>query len=92
MGRLLMDALLDVYYQGWYTKVLAALKHCCGRALRRELELQSQLVGLLTQVAESVRLADKNRRKVQPTALLSTGDGLTVESGGCSTIESGLGS
>ncbi|KAG7267031.1 hypothetical protein CRUP_004166 [Coryphaenoides rupestris] len=58
-----MDALQDVYYQSWYTKVLAALKHCCGRALRSELEQQAHLVGLLTQVAENVRLADKNRRK-----------------------------
>lgn len=60
---LLVDTLLDAHYQGWFSKVLAALKHCCGRALRKELEHQAQLVALLTQVAEKVRLADKSRRK-----------------------------
>ncbi|CAL8359519.1 unnamed protein product [Lota lota] len=60
---LLADALLDAPYQAWLGKVLAALKHCCGRALRKELELQAQLVVLLTQAAEKVRLADKTRRK-----------------------------
>ncbi|CAL8261244.1 unnamed protein product [Merluccius merluccius] len=60
---LLVDAAVDPYYQGWFGKVLAALKHCCGRALRKELERQTQLVVLLTQVATMVRLAEKTRRK-----------------------------
>ncbi|KAJ3596283.1 hypothetical protein NHX12_002692 [Muraenolepis orangiensis] len=60
---LLVDTQLDAHYQGWFSKVLAALKHCCGRALRKELERQAQLVVLLTQVAVAVRLADKTRHK-----------------------------
>ncbi|KAK0134206.1 Phosphatidylinositol 4-phosphate 3-kinase C2 domain-containing subunit gamma [Merluccius polli] len=59
-GALVM-LLLD--RSGWFGKVLAALKHCCGRALRKELERQTQLVVLLTQVATMVRLAEKTRRK-----------------------------
>ncbi|XP_030222213.1 phosphatidylinositol 4-phosphate 3-kinase C2 domain-containing subunit gamma [Gadus morhua] len=60
---LLVDAMLDGPYRAWLGKVLAALKHCLGRALRKELEQQAQLVALLTQAAEKVRLADKTKRK-----------------------------
>lgn len=62
--RLLVDALDDWLYKSWMNKVLSALKHCCGRALRQQLQHQSRLVDLLTQVAEKIRTADKNKRKV----------------------------
>ncbi|KAL0968708.1 hypothetical protein UPYG_G00270560 [Umbra pygmaea] len=60
---LLVDTQADAHYQSWFNQVQAALKHCCGKALRMELELQVQLVNLLTQVAETIRTTDKNRRK-----------------------------
>uniref|UniRef100_A0AAQ5ZRM5 Phosphatidylinositol-4-phosphate 3-kinase catalytic subunit type 2 gamma n=1 Tax=Amphiprion ocellaris TaxID=80972 RepID=A0AAQ5ZRM5_AMPOC len=60
---LLEDAHSDPYYQNWFGKVQAALRHCCGRALRQELEHETRLVHLLVQVAEKVRIAEKARRK-----------------------------
>lgn len=63
-GRLLEDACNDPYYQNCYSKIRAALWHCCGRALRQELEHETHLVSVLVQVAEKVRTADKSRRKV----------------------------
>ncbi|XP_058606982.1 phosphatidylinositol 3-kinase C2 domain-containing subunit gamma isoform X2 [Onychostoma macrolepis] len=60
---LLVDSLDDWLYKSWMNKVLSALKHCCGRALRHELQRQSRLVDLLTQVAEKIRTADKTKRK-----------------------------
>lgn len=60
---LLEDAHNDPYYQSWYSKVRAALLHCCGGALRQELEHETRLVSVLTQVAERVRMAEKSRRK-----------------------------
>ncbi|XP_043089509.1 phosphatidylinositol 4-phosphate 3-kinase C2 domain-containing subunit gamma isoform X2 [Puntigrus tetrazona] len=60
---LLVDSLDDWLYKSWMNKVLSALKHCCGRSLRHQLQLQSRLVDLLTQVAEKIRTADKTKRK-----------------------------
>ncbi|KAL6106530.1 pik3c2g [Pungitius sinensis] len=60
---LLEDACTDSYCQSWFSKVQAALRHCCGRALRQELEHESRLVFLLMQVAEQVRTAKEARRK-----------------------------
>lgn len=63
-GRLLEDAQTDPYYQSWLGKIQAALQHCCGRALRRELELETHLTSALVQMAEKIRAAEKARRKV----------------------------
>ncbi|XP_019933710.2 phosphatidylinositol 3-kinase C2 domain-containing subunit gamma isoform X1 [Paralichthys olivaceus] len=60
---LLEDAHTDPYYQSWYSKIQAALLHCCGRTLRQELEQETHLVSELVQVADRVRTADKARRK-----------------------------
>lgn len=71
-GRLLEDAYNDPYYWNWYSKIRAALWHCCGRALRQELEHETHLVAVLVQVAEMVRTAEKSRRKVcNPSSLIT---------------------
>lgn len=62
--RLLEDACNDPHYRSWLAKVQAALRHCCGRALRQELELEARLVSVLVEVAEKVRFVDKTRRQV----------------------------
>uniref|UniRef100_A0A8C5G8W6 PI3K/PI4K catalytic domain-containing protein n=1 Tax=Gouania willdenowi TaxID=441366 RepID=A0A8C5G8W6_GOUWI len=63
-GMLLEDALTDPYYQSWFGKIQAALRYCCGRALRQEVELQTRLVHEIVLVAKKVRGAEKSRRKV----------------------------
>lgn len=63
-GRLLEDAQTDPYYHSWLSKIQAALQHCCGRALRKELQLETRLTSVLIQVAEKIRTAEKTRRKV----------------------------
>lgn len=68
--RLLVDALEDWLYKSWVSKVLSALKHCCGRALRLELQRENRLMDLLTQVAQRVRTADKTKRKVRFNSLI----------------------
>ncbi|KAJ8269111.1 hypothetical protein COCON_G00117180 [Conger conger] len=60
---LLNDAMEDMPYRSWFSKLRAALLHCCGAALRQELGLEENLINLLTRVAERVRLADKAMRK-----------------------------
>ncbi|XP_031725847.1 phosphatidylinositol 4-phosphate 3-kinase C2 domain-containing subunit gamma [Anarrhichthys ocellatus] len=60
---LLEDAHTDHYYQSWFSKVQAALRHCCGRALRQELEHETRLVSVLVQVAEKVHTAKEAHRK-----------------------------
>ncbi|KAM8860741.1 phosphatidylinositol 3-kinase C2 domain-containing subunit gamma isoform 2-T3 [Synchiropus picturatus] len=60
---LLEDVLVDHHYYGWYSKIRAALRFCCGEALREELDKQSKLVSVLVEVAETVRTADKSKRK-----------------------------
>ncbi|KAK7890899.1 hypothetical protein WMY93_022862 [Mugilogobius chulae] len=57
--QLTEDAHCDPHYQSWFKKLQAALRHCCGRTLRKELVMEARLVSLLTQVADKVRLADK---------------------------------
>lgn len=64
-GRLLEDARNDPYYRSWFSKVQAALRHCCGQALRQELEQETRLVSVLMQVAEKIRIVEKARRKVR---------------------------
>lgn len=61
---LLEDAHTDPHYQSWYNKVQAALRHCCGHTLRKELENEIRFVSLLTHLAEKVRTADKSKRKM----------------------------
>lgn len=63
-ARLLEDAQTDPHYHSWLSKIQAALQHCCGRALRKELQLEARLTSVLTQVAEKIRTAEKTRRKV----------------------------
>ncbi|KAL4656731.1 phosphatidylinositol 4-phosphate 3-kinase C2 domain-containing subunit gamma [Arapaima gigas] len=60
---LLEDALEDNHYRSWYSKMQAALKHCCGRRLRQELENEQQLVKVLSQAANKIRMVEKPRRK-----------------------------
>ncbi|XP_076026726.1 phosphatidylinositol 3-kinase C2 domain-containing subunit gamma [Genypterus blacodes] len=60
---LLVDGQDDVHYHSWFGKVQAALRHCCGKALRQELEHEALLVTTLIDGALRVRVADKSRRK-----------------------------
>lgn len=62
--RLLEDAQTDPYYHSWLSKIQAALQHCCGRALRKELQLETRLAAVLIQVAKKIRTTEKTRRKV----------------------------
>ncbi|XP_077088624.1 phosphatidylinositol 3-kinase C2 domain-containing subunit gamma isoform X2 [Siphateles boraxobius] len=60
---LLLDALEDGLYKSWVSQVLSALKHCCGRALRLELQRESRLMDLLTHLSQRIHTADKHKRK-----------------------------
>ncbi|XP_061630841.1 phosphatidylinositol 3-kinase C2 domain-containing subunit gamma isoform X2 [Phyllopteryx taeniolatus] len=72
---LLEDACTESHYQSWFSKVHAALRFCCGRALREELDKESRLLSALVQVAEKVRASEKTRRK----AVLNKEKGKIVE-------------
>ncbi|XP_051953352.1 phosphatidylinositol 3-kinase C2 domain-containing subunit gamma isoform X2 [Xyrauchen texanus] len=63
MYWLVMDAQDDFLYKSWISKVLSALMHCYGCALRHEMQQQSRLVDLLTEVARKVHAAGKTKRK-----------------------------
>ncbi|XP_049579542.1 phosphatidylinositol 3-kinase C2 domain-containing subunit gamma [Syngnathus scovelli] len=60
---LLEDACTEPHYQNWFAKVHAALRFCCGRALREELDRETRLLSAIMQVAEKVRMSEKTRRK-----------------------------
>ncbi|XP_077424298.1 phosphatidylinositol 3-kinase C2 domain-containing subunit gamma isoform X2 [Vanacampus margaritifer] len=60
---LLEDACTEPYYRSWFSKVHAALRFCCGRALKEELDREGRLLSTLMQVAEKVRMSEKMRRK-----------------------------
>lgn len=60
---LLLDALQDTLFSSFLSKVVCVLKHCCGRALRLELQQEQRLLDLLTLLAQSVRTADRPKRK-----------------------------
>ncbi|XP_054632395.1 phosphatidylinositol 3-kinase C2 domain-containing subunit gamma isoform X3 [Dunckerocampus dactyliophorus] len=60
---LLADACTDEHFQSWFSKVQAALRYCCGRALREELDQETRLVSVVVQVAEKIRTSEKTRRK-----------------------------
>nr|XP_057931600.1 phosphatidylinositol 3-kinase C2 domain-containing subunit gamma isoform X2 [Doryrhamphus excisus]XP_057931601.1 phosphatidylinositol 3-kinase C2 domain-containing subunit gamma isoform X2 [Doryrhamphus excisus]XP_057931602.1 phosphatidylinositol 3-kinase C2 domain-containing subunit gamma isoform X2 [Doryrhamphus excisus] len=60
---LLEDARTDEHYQSWFGMVQAALRYCCGRALREELDQETRLVAVIVQMAEKIRTSEKTRRK-----------------------------
>ncbi|XP_077452589.1 phosphatidylinositol 3-kinase C2 domain-containing subunit gamma isoform X1 [Stigmatopora argus] len=60
---LLEDACSEPHYQSWFSKVHAALRFCCGQALREELERESRLLSVLVKLAEKIRMSEKTRRK-----------------------------
>ncbi|XP_073506684.1 phosphatidylinositol 3-kinase C2 domain-containing subunit gamma isoform X2 [Phyllobates terribilis] len=60
---LLTDAASEPHYRGWYQRLLGAVHHCVGRAVSDQLSRQKRLMGILGDVAETVKNAPEDKRQ-----------------------------
>ncbi|CAJ0938790.1 unnamed protein product, partial [Ranitomeya imitator] len=60
---LLTDAASEPHYRGWYQRLLSAVHHCVGRAVSDQLSTQKRLMGILGDVAETVRNSPEEKRQ-----------------------------